>query len=181
MIAFETAQRATPRPAAPARPATPPPSPYRRAIAAGAVGVLVVGLDAMAPATRTAAVAGAGMMRPAATPGADATLAAATIARATAERLFGRPLNDLAVGTTGGRVSGQWQYAWRAAPETHARNVIAMLPGSDPTLAAEYVLVGAHNDHVGANTVPVDHDSLRAVNTVTRRQGANDPACIPTA
>ncbi|MFM8567521.1 MAG: M28 family peptidase [Gemmatimonadota bacterium] len=181
VIAFETAQRATPRPAAPARPATPPPSPYRRAIAAGAVGVLVVGLDAMAPATRTAAVAGAGMMRPAATPGADATLAAATIARATAERLFGRPLSDLAIGTTGGRVSGQWTYAWRAAPETHARNVIAMLPGSDPTLAAEYVLVGAHNDHVGANTAPVDHDSLRAVNTVTRRQGANDPACIPTA
>jgi len=43
------------------------------------------------------------------------------------------------------------------------------------------VLVGAHNDHVGTTGTPVDHDSLRAVNTVTRRQGANDPACQPTA
>ncbi len=181
VIAFEAAQRAAPRPAAPARPAGPPPSPYRRAIAAGATGVLIVGLDAITPAARSAAVAGAGMMQPATTPGADATLAAATVTRAAAERIFGRPLDGLAIGTTGGRVSGGWQYAWRAAPATHARNVIAMLPGSDPTLAAEYVLVGAHNDHVGTNTAPVDHDSLRAVNTVTRRQGANDPACIPTA
>ena len=181
VIAFEAAQRAAPRPAAPARPAGPPPSPYRRALAAGAVGVLVVGLDAMTPAARTAAVAGAGMMRPASIPGADATLAAATITRTAAEGLFGRSLAGLALGTTGGRVTGDWTYAWRPAPEANARNVIAMLPGSDPTLAAEYVLVGAHNDHVGANTAPVDHDSLRAVNTVTRRQGANDPACIPTA
>ena len=181
VIAFEAAQRAAPRPAAPARPAGPPPSPYRRALAAGAVGVLVVGLDAMTPAARTAAVAGAGMMRPASIPGADATLAAATITRTAAEGLFGRSLAGLTLGTTGGRVTGDWTYAWRPAPEANARNVIAMLPGSDPTLAAEYVLVGAHNDHVGANTAPVDHDSLRAVNTVTRRQGANDPACIPTA
>ena len=60
------------------------------------------------------------------------------------------------------------------------RNVIAVMPGSDPTLASEYVLVGAHNDHVGTSPVAIDHDSLRAVNTVTRPQGANDPACLPT-
>ena len=64
---------------------------------------------------------------------------------------------------------------------TPARNVIAIMPGSDPARAGEYVLVGAHNDHVGTNATAVDHDSLRAVNTVTRRQGANDPACRPTA
>ena len=58
--------------------------------------------------------------------------------------------------------------------------VIAMLPGSDPARASEYVLVGAHNDHVGTNPIAVDHDSLRAVNTVTRRQGANDAVCTPT-
>jgi Zn-dependent M28 family amino/carboxypeptidase len=55
------------------------------------------------------------------------------------------------------------------------------LPGSDPSRASEYVAVGAHNDHVGVNAIAVDHDSLRAVNTITRRQGANDPACRPTA
>jgi hypothetical protein len=77
-------------------------------------------------------------------------------------------------------VTAQWSYDWRMSA-TPARNVIAILPGSDPARAAEYVLVGAHNDHVGTNANAVDHDSLRAVNTVTRRQGANDPACRPTA
>ncbi|MEP6990689.1 MAG: M28 family peptidase, partial [bacterium] len=61
------------------------------------------------------------------------------------------------------------------------RNVIAVLPGSDPARAGEYVLVGAHNDHNGVNPTAVDHDSLRAVNAVTRPQGANDPSCRPTA
>jgi hypothetical protein len=32
------------------------------------------------------------------------------------------------------------------------QNVIAMLPGTDPTLAGEYILVGAHYDHVGYGT-----------------------------
>ncbi|XWV17552.1 MAG: M28 family peptidase [Gemmatimonas sp.] len=33
----------------------------------------------------------------------------------------------------------------------------------------------------GVNTVVVDHDSVRAYNTVVRRQGSNDPVCTPTA
>ncbi len=64
--------------------------------------------------------------------------------------------------------------------KTPARNVIAILPGSDPVRAGEYVLVSAHNDHNGVAATGVDHDSLRAVNTVTRRQGSNDPACRAT-
>jgi hypothetical protein len=32
---------------------------------------------------------------------------------------------------------------------TEARNVAALLPGSDPSLADEYVIVGAHYDHLG--------------------------------
>jgi hypothetical protein len=32
---------------------------------------------------------------------------------------------------------------------TEARNVIALLPGSDPRLRGEYVIVGAHFDHLG--------------------------------
>ncbi len=35
--------------------------------------------------------------------------------------------------------------------ELMARNVIGMLPGSDPKLADEYLVVGAHYDHVGFN------------------------------
>ena len=63
---------------------------------------------------------------------------------------------------------------------TPARNVIGVIHGTDPARAGEYILISAHNDHVGVNPVAVDHDSLRAVNVVTRRQGANDPACRPT-
>src|SRR5690606_29186630 len=79
----------------------------------------------------------------------------------------------------GARVTAQWSQEFRPSA-TPARNVVAVIPGSDPALAGEYVLIGAHNDHVGVNGTPVDHDSLRAVNMVTRRQGANDPVCAPT-
>ena len=177
--AVEAAARTAPRPAAPPfRPSGPVVD--RRAITAGAIAVLVVGLDGMSETARAAALAPRAGMRPAALPGAESTVGGATIARAVAEQLFGRALDGLEIGAAGGTVTGSWSYAWTpsAAP---ARNVVAILPGSDPTLAAEYVLVGAHNDHVGTTAQPVDHDSLRAVNSVTRRQGANDPACQPTA
>ena len=183
-IALEARQRAdaaagrAPAPA-PARGAPMASAPRDlRAQRAGAVGVLVIGLDEMAPATVKAAFDGRMGMRPTAplNPGAPG---AATISRAAAQQLFGSSVDQLTVGRTGAAVSGGWEYAWKMSP-TPARNVIAMLPGSDPTLAAEYVLVGAHNDHVGVNTVAVDHDSLRAANMVVRRQGANDPVCIPT-
>lgn len=45
-----------------------------------------------------------------------------------------------------------------------AYNVVAMIPGSDPALKGQFVAIGAHNDHVGFNRRPVDHDSLRAFN-----------------
>lgn len=151
-----------------------------RAQTAGAVAVLVVGLDDMNEAARTTAFAGRMIMQPAVASTNTSSTAGATISRDAAARLFGKSVNQLAVGDAGQPVSARWNYAWRPTPHP-ARNVIAIKPGSDPTLAAEYVLVGAHNDHVGTNTTAVDHDSLRAVNTVTRRQGANDPSCIPTA
>ena len=148
----------------------------RRAERAGVAGVLLIALDAAAPTAVNAAIAPRSGMQPAPTTGP----AAAVISTSVATRLFGQPAAQLAVGTTGQPVSGHWHHTWRMSP-TPGRNVIAILPGSDPARANEYVLVGAHNDHVGVNPVAVDHDSLRAVNTVTRRQGANDPVCRPTA
>src|SRR6185436_1272377 len=96
------------------------------------------------------------------TPAADAPVAAA-ISRSVATTLFGKPVEELTVGTAGKPVSAQWTYLWEMS-KTPARNVIAILPGSDPARASEYVLVGAHNDHVGVNATSVDHDSLCAVN-----------------
>jgi len=52
----------------------------------------------------------------------------------------------------------QW---FLAAPEDTAQtlNVIARLPGSDPTLSDEHVVIGAHFDHVGIRT-PIAGDSI---------------------
>ena len=144
-----------------------------RAQRAGAVGIFFVAL--VDTTGRAAFTSRMGMQF---TPAAG-SLPAAAITRAAADGLFGRAIDQLTVGATGQAISAQWNYTFRIS-DTPARNVVAILPGSDPARASEYVLLGAHNDHVGVNTTVVDHDSLRAVNMVTRRQGANDPVCRPT-
>jgi Zn-dependent M28 family amino/carboxypeptidase len=53
------------------------------------------------------------------------------------------------------------------------RNVVAILPGSDPRLSGEYVAIGAHNDHLPMAEVAVDHDSLKVFNLIARPQGAD--------
>jgi hypothetical protein len=52
------------------------------------------------------------------------------------------------------------------------QNVIAIIPGTDPVLAREYVVVGAHFDHLGRNAFnSMDPDSGTAI-----RHGADDNA-----
>ena len=177
-IAEEARQRANPS-APPPRRGVPTMLRDPRATGAGALGVLVIGLDDMTPQQIDAAFAQPMSMRPAQQLNASAP-GAATISRAVAEQIFGKPVSALRVGDTGAPISADFRHAWRLSPYP-ARNVIAVLPGSDPKLASEYVLVGAHNDHVGVNPVVVDHDSVRAYNMVVRRQGSNDPVCTPTA
>jgi len=58
----------------------------------------------------------------------------------------------------------------KPAPGT-ARNVIAILHGSDPVLRNEYVAIGAHSDHLGVRSRAVDYDSLRAFNIALDRTG----------
>ncbi|MEO8335400.1 MAG: M28 family peptidase [bacterium] len=151
-----------------------------RAQRAGAVAVLLVTLDATTHTAVASAFNGRMTMQPASPATASTLPPGAAISRAAAAKLFGRPIDQLAVGATGQPVTGSWSYDWHIS-KTPGRNVIAIMPGSDPARASEYVLVGAHNDHVGVNATAVDHDSLRAVNKVTRPQGANDPSCRPTA
>jgi len=62
-----------------------------------------------------------------------------------------------------------------------AKNVIGVIPGSDPSLRGEYVAITAHNDHIGFSNRPVDHDSLRAFNSVVRPMGADSPRRAATA
>ena len=63
-------------------------------------------------------------------------------------------------------------------PAIPARNVIGVLRGSDPILKNEYVVVSAHNDHVGVARQAVDHDSLRVTNfaAAMRKRGASPTA-----
>ena len=177
-IAEEARQRANPS-APPARRPVPTFLRDPRATGTGAVAVLVIGLDDMSTQQVDAAFAQPMGMRPAQPLNANAP-GAATISRAAAEKIFGKKASDLRVGDVGAPITADFRHQWRMSAHP-ARNVIAVLPGSDPTLASEYVLVGAHNDHVGVNPVVVDHDSVRAYNMVVRRQGANDPVCTPTA
>lgn len=150
-----------------------------RAIQAGAVAAVFIDLDTRAPGAVQGTFGGRAGMAP--TDNAPSSgIPTASISGAAAARLFSRPIAQLAVGTQGRNLSASWSHEWRPGP-VPARNVIAVLPGSDPARAGEYVLVGAHNDHVGINSTVVEHDSLRAVNTVTRPQGANDTVCRPTA
>jgi len=65
---------------------------------------------------------------------------------------------------TAGRFAG--------GPPGTARNVVAILRGSDPSLREEYVAIGAHNDHIGVRHPAVDHDSLKAYNNELSRLGA---------
>jgi hypothetical protein len=90
------------------------------------------------------------------------------LTRAAAEKLLGRSLTGITTGAAGKTVSASLDWEERDASDW-ARNVVAVVPGSDPALKGQYVLVSAHNDHVGFNTNPVDHDSLKAWNDARQR------------
>ncbi len=155
---------------------------------ADAVAVATVDLDALSPVQRAAinnpivatqsAVGGRGGGRggrgaPAGAPvdsltvlrqQIDALAPQATIrlTRAAAASLFRRrSVEGLALGTRGGSVTASFDFI--QLPTEWARNVVAIIPGSDPVLKNQYVAIGAHNDHVGI-TAPADHDSVKAFN-----------------
>ncbi|MEP6781189.1 MAG: M28 family peptidase [Gemmatimonadaceae bacterium] len=101
------------------------------------------------------------------------------VTNAFAARLLGRSVDGATNGTTGRSVSGSTLVGITPL-EFAARNVVGILEGSDPVLKNEFVSVTAHNDHVGFDNAPVDHDSLRAFNSVVRPAGADSPNRTPT-
>jgi hypothetical protein len=157
---------------------------------AGAVAVATVNLDELTAAQRAAlnqptvatssAIRGGGG-RPGA-PGAAvdsmallraqidqlAPQATLRLTRAAAAQLFGRRTFDgIPLGTTGGSVNASLDFI--ELPTEWARNVVGIIPGSDPVLKHQYVAIGAHNDHVGFSNTPVDRDSVKAFNDVRNR------------
>jgi aminopeptidase YwaD len=107
---------------------------------------------------------------------------------ALAGRLTGTPQNDSAAAYIARRyqalglraLSPQYQQHFVARPPAHGsqspslptENVFALLPGRDRSLSNEYVIVGAHFDHLGTSTDgALDPDAKGAV-----RRGADDNA-----
>ena len=137
-----------------------------------AAAIAIASLDAMDPEIRAVLAEPLVDLR-SAEAGAEPVPAFMYITRAAAETLLGASMPKLERGATSGRtVTGTLRFAEAPAP---ARNVVAILPGSDPALKGEYVAIGAHNDHIGFDHEPVDHDSLRAFNAVVRPGGEDDP------
>jgi hypothetical protein len=99
---------------------------------------------------------------------------------ASAATLFTAPLDQLTAGAAGKTAAMDVRIAVRPI-QSPARNVVAILPGSDPALKGEYVAIGAHNDHIGFDHSPVDHDSLRIFNHIVRPGGAEDGRVQATA
>ena len=68
-------------------------------------------------------------------------------------------------------LSAEEAHAGRTEPR-HSENVVALLPGSDPVLKNEYIVIGAHFDHLGrSSTYAQDPEALNAI-----RNGADDNA-----
>lgn len=159
---------------------------------AGAVAVATIDLDALTPAQRAAinipAVAtqnntgrgGRGGAAAAANAPVDSLAilhaqidqlqpqAQLRLTRSAAAQLFARrSIDGLTPGTTGGVVSASLDFI--ELPSEWARNVVAVIPGSDPVLKNEYVAIGGHNDHIGMTATPADKDSLKAFNDARNR------------
>ena len=105
--------------------------------------------------------------------GAVGPLTLISITNAAAAKIFGAPLDSVARGATGSPLSGRAGFIDRPAPYP-SYNVVGIVRGSDAALKNTYIAVGAHHDHIGI-LPPVDHDSLRAFNSVVRQRGADDP------
>ena len=99
------------------------------------------------------------------------------VTRSAALRLLGADPASAAPGAAGRTAHLDILFAETRWP---VRNVVATVQGTDRNLRGEYVAIGAHTDHVGFTTRPVDHDSLRAFNKVMRPRGLNDPMTTPT-
>jgi aminopeptidase YwaD len=71
---------------------------------------------------------------------------------------------------TGVKLSGTTDIVRQSSP---TRNVVMHLPGSDPVLKEEYVIFGAHFDHIGMGG---EGSSSRATDTIAPHYGADDNA-----
>ncbi len=97
------------------------------------------------------------------------------ITKALGGELLGASLDSLKPGASGRGFTGSPRFFDRPL-EFPGRNVVGIIPGSDPRLRGEYLAIGAHNDHIGTNRRSVAHDSIYVVDHLYRQQGADGRA-----
>ncbi len=141
-----------------------------------AAAVAVAALDLITPATANGLRRGAGLSGNI----VGAPPLALVISQSAAEMMTGAPLSSLRTGTRGRSVDVNVRFIEQPVAFP-ARNVVAIVRGSDPALRNEYVAIGAHSDHLGMLATPVDHDSLKAYNRIMRPEGAQTRSGAPTA
>jgi hypothetical protein len=113
--------------------------------------------------------------------GGGAALLQITVSPAVAAAMLGKPAAGAMKGDKGGSAMIDIKTEQLNEP---TRSVVAIIPGTDPKLKNEYIVIGAHSDHIGISntTPPVEHDSLKAYNIVARVEGADSRgATAPTA
>ncbi|HEY7878655.1 MAG TPA: M28 family peptidase, partial [Gemmatimonadaceae bacterium] len=144
----------------------------RRGVAMpGVVAVAVAALDSV-PAPVRGFFTRPQMFLDEGTPAEQSAPAAFFVTESAAAKLLGADPSGLTVGSTHGTASLDVRMTTKPSAFP-ARNVVGIIPGSDPQLRGEYVAIGAHNDHIGM-TRPVDHDSIRIWNHIVRPEGADD-------
>jgi hypothetical protein len=147
-----------------------PPPVYQRY--SRAKGLAVAALDGMPEDVKgflgasQVRVAGTGEIK-------QGTIPLLYVSTAAAEKMMGGPVTGLLPGAEGKAVTAKGWFEPKPTPAP-GRNVIAIIPGTDPVLKNEYLAFGAHSDHDGLRPPAVDHDSLRAYNTIVRPGGAED-------
>jgi hypothetical protein len=82
------------------------------------------------------------------------------------EQAFGAPIGRVSRGAVGQPLHGDITYVEHTFT---ARNVVAVLRGSDKRLKNQYIALGAHTDHEGIGAA-VDADSARAYNLELRKR-----------
>lgn len=154
-------------------PGNPPMTPNRTLVQnayAAAAGILIVSRDAIPDESIAQYRQSAQFIDDGQFPPAPAYV---YITKAMAEAALGGPLVERQAGATGTPFRGEIRFTNTPSP-VPARNVVAILRGSDPALRNSYVAVGAHNDHVGTAPESVAFDSMYVLNRLFRPQGADD-------
>jgi hypothetical protein len=95
------------------------------------------------------------------------------VSKRVAEAMLGANIDSAKAGAIGSTITSTPRFV-ESPTQYPARNVVAVVRGSDPKLRDEYVAIGAHNDHIGWSTRPVAHDSIYIVNHLFRTGGADD-------